>query len=128
MAFAKWRYLVCAGILAFGTSANSAPQQEGSGSAGTKPPTAPTDGDAGEVGTKPPTAPTDEAGQEGAKSPDSSSEKPDRSLHGRFRALFSQEKDPDGFISTDRPTFTPANTVVVSVHGPKYRCQLNGVE
>ncbi len=30
----------------------------------------------------------------------------------RFWSIFSQEEDPDGPINTDRPTFTPANTVV----------------
>jgi hypothetical protein len=35
-----------------------------------------------------------------------------RSLGERIDALFSQEDEPGGFINTDRPTFTPANTVV----------------
>ena len=30
----------------------------------------------------------------------------------RFWSIFSEEEDPDGPINTDRPTFTPANTVV----------------
>jgi hypothetical protein len=30
----------------------------------------------------------------------------------RFFSIFSQKEDPDGPINTDRPTFTPANTVV----------------
>jgi hypothetical protein len=34
------------------------------------------------------------------------------SLLDRFRRTFSQQEDPDGPINTDRPTFTPANTVV----------------
>lgn len=33
-------------------------------------------------------------------------------LVDRFFAIFSQREDPDGPINTDRPTFTPANTVV----------------
>src|SRR6202044_3958237 len=33
-------------------------------------------------------------------------------LHEWFRAPFSQQADRDGPINTDRPTFTPANTVV----------------
>jgi hypothetical protein len=37
---------------------------------------------------------------------------PPRSLLDRFRASFSQEKDRDGPISTDRPTFTPSHLVV----------------
>jgi len=34
------------------------------------------------------------------------------SLLDRFRAAFSQQEDPDGPISTDRPTFTPSHLVV----------------
>jgi Putative MetA-pathway of phenol degradation len=37
---------------------------------------------------------------------------PPMSLLDRFRRTFSQQEDPDGPINTDRPTFTPANTVV----------------
>jgi hypothetical protein len=37
---------------------------------------------------------------------------PPLSLLERFQRTFSQEEDPDGPINTDRPTFTPANTVV----------------
>jgi hypothetical protein len=37
---------------------------------------------------------------------------PPLSLLDRFRRTLSQEEDPDGPINTDRPTFTPANTVV----------------
>src|SRR5271157_6088216 len=36
----------------------------------------------------------------------------ERSVLDRLWATLSQEEDPDGPISTDRPTFTPANTVV----------------
>jgi hypothetical protein len=35
-----------------------------------------------------------------------------RSLHDRLLNVVSHEDDPDGPINTDRPTFTPANTVV----------------
>jgi hypothetical protein len=35
-----------------------------------------------------------------------------KSLLDRFWAAMSQQEDPDGPINTDRPTFTPANTVV----------------
>jgi hypothetical protein len=36
----------------------------------------------------------------------------DKDIVDRFFAIFSQKEDPDGPINTDRPTFTPANTVV----------------
>jgi hypothetical protein len=36
----------------------------------------------------------------------------DMTLSDRLHAMFSQADDPDGPINTDRPTFTPANTVV----------------
>jgi Putative MetA-pathway of phenol degradation len=36
----------------------------------------------------------------------------EKSLLDRIQAVFSQQEDPDGPINTDRPTFTPANTVV----------------
>ena len=36
----------------------------------------------------------------------------DKDLVDRIIATLSQEEDPDGPINTDRPTFTPANTVV----------------
>jgi Putative MetA-pathway of phenol degradation len=43
---------------------------------------------------------------------DSALDKPPLDLLDRFRATFSQREDADGPINTDRPTFTPANTVV----------------
>ena len=43
---------------------------------------------------------------------DAAPDKPPLSLLDRFRATFSQKEDADGPINTDRPTFTPANTVV----------------
>ncbi len=54
---------------------------------------------------------------QGSESDDSASTKPKTApaptnLHEWFRAPFSQEADRDGPINTDRPTFTPANTVV----------------
>jgi hypothetical protein len=36
----------------------------------------------------------------------------DKDLIDRIWGVLSQEEDPDGPINTDRPTFTPANTVV----------------
>ncbi len=37
---------------------------------------------------------------------------PEKSLFDRVSQMLSQTDDPDGPINTDRPTFTPANTVV----------------
>jgi hypothetical protein len=37
---------------------------------------------------------------------------PEPSLLDRLRATMTQQEDPNGPINTDRPTFTPANTVV----------------
>jgi hypothetical protein len=44
--------------------------------------------------------------------PDKKPAPAERSVLERVWAALSQEEDPDGPISTDRPTFTPANTVV----------------
>jgi hypothetical protein len=57
-----------------------------------------------------PAEPTAEGTQEAPSW--SASGSPDRSFFDRLLASLSQEEDPDGPISTDRPTFTPANTVV----------------
>jgi hypothetical protein len=54
---------------------------------------------------------------EGSQSEESSSQA-NKSLIDRLFAPFSSKDDPDGPINTDRPTFTPANTVV-----PKGRLQ-----
>ena len=43
---------------------------------------------------------------------DSTSDEPPTDIVDRFFSIFSQKEDPDGPINTDRPTFTPANTVV----------------
>jgi hypothetical protein len=52
-------------------------------------------------------------GQEGASAPsDATSITFDSRLFDRIWSSLSQQEDPDGPISTDRPTFTPANTVV----------------
>jgi Putative MetA-pathway of phenol degradation len=71
----------------------------------------------GSVGD-PTTSPPSEGSEPGSRSGDSSSdEKPKTApaptnLHEWFLAPFSREADRDGPINTDRPTFTPANTVV----------------
>jgi len=57
---------------------------------------------------------------ESAEKEEDSTSKSDepKSLHDRLRRVVSHEEDSDGWINTDRPTFTPANTVV-----PKGRLQ-----
>jgi Putative MetA-pathway of phenol degradation len=100
LALSVW--LLCTAILAFGTFAVAAPQD-------LAPPQ-----DSEPVGSKPPTDEGDQAGTDGTKGDDSSSSstKLDRSIIDRINALFSQDEEPGGPINTDRPTFTPANTVV----------------
>jgi hypothetical protein len=44
--------------------------------------------------------------------PDTENPTIEKGLLDRLLSILSQEEDPDGPISTDRPTFTPANTVV----------------
>jgi hypothetical protein len=55
-----------------------------------------------------------EAAESGGTSADQpgAATSPPLSLLERFQRTFSQEEDPDGPINTDRPTFTPAHTVV----------------
>ena len=67
------------------------------------------DSNAGESQPASPSQGTEEA------APSQSEKKPsptERSVLDRLWASLSQEEDPDGPISTDRPTFTPAYTVV----------------
>ncbi len=61
-------------------------------------------------------APGERTGEEEEKP--SGPKRQDMSLLDRIFSVVSQEDDPDGPINTDRPTFTPANTVV-----PKGRLQ-----
>ena len=66
----------------------------------------------GNAGARPPTS---SAMGEEAAAPAQSGKPPistERSLLDWLRASLSQQEDPDGPINTDRPTFTPANTVV----------------
>jgi Putative MetA-pathway of phenol degradation len=58
----------------------------------------------------PPAMGSDE-GEEAATAESGKSHR-EMSFQDRLTAMFSQEEDPDGPINTDRPTFTPANTVV----------------
>jgi hypothetical protein len=55
--------------------------------------------------------PSSESSSEAA-TPAPAESAPEPGLFERFRWPLSQEEDPDGPISTDRPTFTPANTTV----------------
>src|SRR5262245_25381544 len=50
--------------------------------------------------------------EKGPSQSDRAADTPEPGLFGRFRSPLSQQEDPDGQINTDRPTFTPANTVV----------------
>lgn len=100
MPHALVRRLACVSILVLGASARA---QE----VGSRVPEAAVDS-----GASPPASSTP-ADQPQATAPaDSASEKPPLDFFDRFFAMFSQKEDPDGPINTDRPTFTPANTVV----------------
>jgi Putative MetA-pathway of phenol degradation len=100
MAHALVRRLACVSILVLGASARA---QE----VGSRVPEAAVDS-----GASPPASSTP-ADQPQATAPgEPASEKPPLDFFDRFVATFSQKEDPDGPINTDRPTFTPANTVV----------------
>jgi Putative MetA-pathway of phenol degradation len=90
-----WAFILVLGHSALGHAAE-VPASEGAGDAGASPPTsaAPGEEEAGASDSQTPTVPTE------------------RSVQDRILAALSQEEDADGPISTDRPTFTPANTVV----------------
>jgi hypothetical protein len=59
-----------------------------------------------------PAAPVQGSDSGGSAPSESPPSRRDMTLSERFSAMFSQADDPDGPINTDRPTFTPANTVV----------------
>jgi Putative MetA-pathway of phenol degradation len=59
-----------------------------------------------------PTPPDPAADQEAPPSDESMPSSPPSNFVDRFRRMLSSKEDPDGQINTDRPTFTPANTVV----------------
>ncbi len=107
MTFAVVRGLACATILALGTCAHGQ-------SVGSRVPE-----DAGNAGASQPESPVASADLEGLPQPDLEPAAPEISLLDRLRNTFSQREDPDGPINTDRPTFTPANTVV-----PRGRLQI----
>ncbi len=92
-----WARLFFLAILALGARASAAIQDPA-------PPQ-----DSGETGSKPP---TDANASANSDSDDAAPTRLDRSLIDRIHALFSDDDEPGGPINTDRPTFTPANTVV----------------
>jgi hypothetical protein len=63
-------------------------------------------------GANAPPAPAMGAEEPEATSDDSKLNRAELGFFDRFWGVLSQEDDPDGQINTDRPTFTPANTVV----------------
>jgi hypothetical protein len=100
MAHSLVRRLAWASILALGTSAHAqtagSPAPEGAGGAGACRTTSPAQG----------------ADQDGQQQTEPGSDSKQRSLLDWLLGPLSHEEDPDGPINTDRPTFTPANTVV----------------
>jgi Putative MetA-pathway of phenol degradation len=100
MAHALVHRLACVSILVLGASARA---QE----VGSRVPEPAVESDAS------PPASSTPADQAQATAPaDFAPEEPPLDFFDRFFATFSQKEDPDGPINTDRPTFTPANTVV----------------
>ncbi|MFI5458572.1 MAG: transporter [Isosphaerales bacterium] len=94
------RLVACVSIVAMGTVAHAqsvgSRAPEGSSNAGASQPASP-----------------DQAAEEtGPARSENAPGSPEPSLLDRLYATLSQQEDPDGPISTDRPTFTPANTVV----------------
>ena len=59
-----------------------------------------------------PGSPPQEAAEVAPAEPEKKPGATDKSALDRIWATLSQDEDPDGPINTDRPTFTPANTVV----------------
>jgi hypothetical protein len=100
MASAVVRRLTCVTILALGTCAHA---QE----VGSRVPEQAVDAAASQ-----PASPGQGDQAQEAASDAATSNTPPASLVDRFFSVFSQKEDPDGPINTDRPTFTPANTVV----------------
>jgi hypothetical protein len=76
---------------------------------GTRAPDSSRDADAGMTQ---PAFPVPDGAQAGLLSSGPAPASPAPNLLDRFLAAFSQQEDRDGPINTDRPTFTPANTVV----------------
>jgi hypothetical protein len=68
--------------------------------------------DSGNAGASQPSSPAPPAEEESPPQADSAPASPPPSLFDWLIGPLSQEKDRDSQINTDRPTFTPANTVV----------------
>jgi len=64
------------------------------------------------AGVSQPSSPSQATEEAAPTEPEKKPGATERSVLDRLWATLSQEEDPDGPISTDRPTFTPANTVV----------------
>jgi Putative MetA-pathway of phenol degradation len=106
------RLLTFASLLALGLSARGQTVgtrvPEGSGGSTADQPAPSTDRPAASSGVRTPEEPA----------PEKPKKPPPENLHEWLLGPLSQEEDRDGPINTDRPTFTPANTVV-----PKGRLQ-----
>jgi hypothetical protein len=100
MAHARVRSIACVSILVVGSCAHA--QETGS-----RVPTDATDSSIARPGKL-----ADSLEPNQGDKDDHASDEPPQSLYDRFIGMFSQADDPDGSINTDRPTFTPANTVV----------------
>jgi hypothetical protein len=68
--------------------------------------------DSGNAGDSQPSSSAPPAGEASPPQTDSAPASPPKSLLDWLSGPLSQEKDSDSQINTDRPTFTPANTVV----------------
>jgi len=68
--------------------------------------------DSGNAGADQPSSPAPAAEEESPPQTDAAPASPPKSLLEWLSGPLSQEKDSDSQINTDRPTFTPANTVV----------------
>jgi Putative MetA-pathway of phenol degradation len=95
------RGVACALLLALGTITQAQ-------TTGTR---APAENDNAE-GSPPTSAGPAAEPEEPPKSDEATPSSPPKTLLERFQRMLSPKEDPDGQINTDRPTFTPANTVV----------------
>ena len=101
MSSALARGIACALVLALGTLTQAQ-------TVGTRPPAENQGGEPPQ--TKAPDPPADQ--DKPPKPEDPATESSRSTFLDRLYRTLSQEEDPDGPINTDRPTFTPANTVV----------------
>ncbi len=68
--------------------------------------------DTPDAGNSQPGSPSQAKEEAAPTEPEKKPHATEKSVLDRLWATLSQEEDPDGPINTDRPTFTPANTVV----------------